>query len=58
MNFVDCHVIELIGEPYFKYDVWWQRVKFIAEGVIGQTDLFRKEKQQLKEINIDYKFLS
>jgi hypothetical protein len=57
MNLVDCYITEIIGEPYFKYDFWFQKVKYDSHGVISETELFDKEKDNLKILTIGFKFL-
>lgn len=57
MNLVNCYVTELIGEPYFKYGYWHQKVKYKSYGSISETTLYRKKKSDLKEIQIDFEFL-
>ena len=56
MNLVECYVTEIVGEPYFKYDFWWQNVKYNSYGVIGEAEFFHKEKTHFETIKIGFKF--
>ena len=58
MNLVECYVTEIIGEPYFKYDMWWIKVKYNSYGVISETELCNKNKNPLLNIAIGFMFLS
>ena len=58
MNLVECYVTEIIGEPYFEYNFWWQKVKFDSYGVISETSIMHKEKSYFEKVNIGFKFYS
>ena len=55
MNLLECYVTKVIGEPYFKYDKWWQKVEYICYGLTDVTDIIIEENQV---IEIDYMFLN
>lgn len=58
MNLIDCYVIELIGEPYLEYDVWFLKVKFISQGIEGETLIFNKDKEYFNNVKVGFKFVS
>ena len=57
MNLVECYVTKIIGEPYFEYNFWWQKVEYNSYGVIGETSLFHKDKESFKTITVGFMFL-
>ena len=58
MNLVECYITEIVGEPYFAHNFWWQKVKYNSYGVIGETALFEKDKESFKTLTIGFMFLS
>ena len=46
MNLVDCYVTEIIDEPYFQYDFWWQKVKYNAHGREATTSSPRRTRRR------------
>jgi len=58
MNLVECYVTEIVGEPYFEFGFWWQKIKFNSHNVIGETALFNKDKSHFETVNVGFMFLS
>lgn len=58
MNLVKCYVTEIIGEPYFEFGFWWQKVKYDSQGVNGETAFFDKKKSNFKTITVGFEFFS
>ena len=58
MNLVECYITEIVGEPYYKFGFWWQKVKYNSYGVIGETELFDKEKLNFKTLKVGFMFLN
>ena len=58
MNLVKCYVTEIIGEPYFKDDFWWQVVTYETECVIFETAFFSKEKSYFETISVGFEFFA
>ena len=58
MNLVNSRVLEVFSEPKFKYNLYFVKVKVIAEGSEFQTDIMVETLEQALLIKKDYKFLS
>lgn len=58
MNLVECYVTEIVGEPYYEFGFWWQKIKFNSYGVIEGTELFDKDKSYFETMAIGFKFLA
>jgi len=58
MNLLEAHVTEIIGEPYFKFNKWWVKVKYNCWGSFGETELMFYKENHAKEIKIGHKFLT
>ena len=58
MNLLECYVIEKVGEPYFMYDFWWQKVKYECHGSIGESSLFHKDKSHFDTVNVGFMFFA
>jgi hypothetical protein len=58
MNLLECIVTNVIGEPYWEYDCWWQQVEYICYGHTETTSLMYKNKEDLNEVVVGFKFLN
>ena len=56
MNLVECYVTEIIGDPYYEFGFWWQKVKFDSYGSIGETAFFHKEKSHFETVDVGFLF--
>lgn len=58
MNLVECCVTEIVGEPYYEFGLWWQKVKYDSYGFIDETELFHKEKSYFETVKVGFKFFA
>lgn len=58
MNLIDCYVIKIISEPYYKYNHWWLDVVYDSYGVESFTSIMKKSKEDIDKIKIGYEFQS
>lgn len=58
MNLIDCTVTSLLSEPYIKYDHWWIKCEYVAEGIKGVTNIHFDTEEEAKCIKIGHKFLA
>jgi len=57
MNLLEAYVVEIIGEPYYKYDKIWQKIKYSCYGQMSESSLMFDDLEDLKAVKIGYKFL-
>jgi len=58
MNLVDATVTEVIDMPYFKYEVWWRKVKYQSWGQPGQTELMFSTEEAALKCKTGFRFLT
>ncbi|MEF3306650.1 hypothetical protein [Paenibacillus sp. GYB003] len=65
MNLLDAYVTEVLGTPrfedYYKDEgiVWWAvPVKYNSYGVVSETELTFKTREEAEKVKVGYHFLS
>lgn len=57
MNLLDCVVTKVLSEPYEKYDKWWVSVEYDCYGVITESVIMFKTKEEAEKVTVHYVFL-
>tara|TARA_R100001443_G_scaffold75752_1_gene83289 strand:+ start:1004 stop:1180 length:177 start_codon:yes stop_codon:yes gene_type:complete len=52
MNILDAHVVEVIGEPEFKYGKWFVRVKVDCYGCVSETQPMFSTKEAAESLKV------
>ena len=52
MNICESYVLEVIGEPYYKYDKWWVKCKFNSYGMVFEQTLMFDKLSSAKSVKI------
>lgn len=52
MNLIDAEIVEILSEPFERFDKWWVRVKVNEYGTEGYTHVMKDTKEEIKQIKI------
>lgn len=52
MNVCDCHVMEVLSEPYYEYEKWWVKCRLNSHGMEYTSTLMFNTIQGARSIKI------
>ena len=58
MNLLDAYVVEILGEPEYKYCKWFVKVKYNCYGIYSEGEVMLNSYAEAKAVQICYKFLT
>lgn len=60
MNYIDCYVTKVLSEPHrIQYSRWWSlKVEYNSMGIISETELFFRTKEEALYVQEGYHFFN